>query len=68
MSDVLYSDLNHPQFNPCGRAVKEVCLRRLCSWDREFDSRWLHECLSLVFVACSEELITLSDESYHVCV
>ena len=56
-------------------AVRSKCFVMLLLdyWDRGFESRWGHECSSLVFVCCESsclwhELITLSGECYRVCV
>jgi hypothetical protein len=37
---------------PVAARSKVVGLRPLGCWDRGFESRWGHECLSLVFICC----------------
>jgi len=60
--------------NPGGRTVCGEGLRTLDYWDRGFESRWGHGCLSLLFVVycvgsgVCDELITCPEESYRVCV
>ena len=55
-----------PSRCPC---VSGIRLRPLNFWDCGFGSHYGHECLSFVFVVClCDEMITRSEESYHVCV
>ena len=60
--------------DPGGRAVWGVGLQPLDCWTRGSESRWGHECWSLVFVVCCvgnviwDEPITRSGESYWECV
>jgi len=48
-------------------------VQRCVSWDRGFESRWLHGYITLVSVVCCvvkspcDELVTRSEESYLVC-
>jgi hypothetical protein len=41
-----------------------VGLRPLVSWNRGFDSRWGHECLSVVSVVCCHIEVSASDWSF----
>jgi len=59
--------------DPEGRAIYGEGLKPLYYWNRGFESRLGHGCLSLAFVVCSEssglcdELTNRSEESYRVC-
>jgi hypothetical protein len=60
--------------NPGSHAVQRVGLQPLDCCDRRFEYHRGHGCSSCVFVLCCvgrelcDELITRSEESYHVCV
>ena len=59
--------------DPQGRAIYDEGLKTLYCWNRGFESRLGHGCLSLAFVVCFEssslcdELTIRSEESCRVC-
>ena len=69
MITLINNNNNSNNNNPGGRAVQGVGLRPLDSWDRWFETRSGHGCLSLVFVvSCKYRPLRRGDHSSRLIV